>query len=98
MRALTIDAHGTLDQVKFRDDLPVPVMTFLMGSMKLGIVHSSDVLGQELVPSAEQLTEALSDLIRRWLEPEQLPSDTSVGKHIAADWLEKTNEIEQEHR
>jgi NADPH:quinone reductase-like Zn-dependent oxidoreductase len=24
LRALTIDAHGTLDQVKFRDDLPVP--------------------------------------------------------------------------
>ena len=27
MRALTIDAHGTLDQLKFRDDLPTPEVT-----------------------------------------------------------------------
>lgn len=78
-----------------RADLPVPIMTFLMSSLKLGIISSPDVMGGEHMPSAEQLTEALSDLIRRWLEPERLPSDTAVGKQIVAEWLEKTNQIGQ---
>lgn len=79
-----------------RADLSVPVITFLMGALKLGIVTSPDIMGQKHVLSAEQLTEALSDLMRRWLEPERLPSDTTVGKQIVAEWLEKTNEIEQQ--
>jgi AcrR family transcriptional regulator len=81
-----------------RSDLPVPVMTFLIGAVKIGIVNMPDIMGQESMPSAEQLTEALSDLMRRWLEPERLPSDTTVGKQIVAEWLEKTNEIEQRYR
>lgn len=104
--------HETLDQLAgnaevhlaqlqraglIRSDLPVPVMTFLMGALKIGIISSPDIMGQEHVPSAEQLTEALSDLMRRWLEPERLPSDTAVGKEIVAEWLEKTNEIGQRH-
>jgi len=79
-----------------RADLPVPIITYLMGALKLGIVGSSDVMGREFMPSTEQLTEALSDLIRRWLEPEDLPADTTVGKHIVAEWLRDVNEIEQQ--
>jgi AcrR family transcriptional regulator len=79
-----------------RDDLPVPIITFLIGALKIGIVTSPDIMDQELTPSTEELTEALSDLMRRWLEPEQLPADTTVGKHIVAEWLRDVNEIEQQ--
>jgi AcrR family transcriptional regulator len=77
-----------------RADLPVPVIAFLIGALKIGIIHVADLAGKEHTPSTEQLTEALSDLMRRWLEPERLPSDSAVGKHIMAEWLEKNlNEI-----
>ena len=79
-----------------RADLPVPVITFLVGALKIGIIHTSDFVDQEHLPSMEQLTEALSDLMRRWLEPEHLPSDTTIGKHIMAEWLEQVNAIEQQ--
>ena len=42
----------------------------------------------------EQLTEALSDLIRRWLEPEQLPSQSDAGKQLLSELLEKVKEPE----
>jgi len=76
-----------------RADLPVPVITFLMGALKIGIINSPGPGGQGKTPSMEQLTEGLSDMISRWLEPEHLPSDSSVGKHIMAEWLEQVNEI-----
>ncbi len=76
-----------------RTDLPVPVITFLIGALKIGLIHVSDLTDQERMPSTEQLTEAISDLMRRWLEPEHLPSDSAAGKHIMAEWLEQANEI-----
>jgi AcrR family transcriptional regulator len=79
-----------------RADLPVPVITFMIGSLKIGIINVSDLMGQEHAPSMEQLTEALSDLMRRWLEPEHLPSDSAVGKRIMAEWLEQVNEITEQ--
>jgi AcrR family transcriptional regulator len=79
-----------------RADLPVPVITFLMGSLKLGIIHISDIADPQHMPSIEQLTEGLSDLMRRWLEPEHLPSDSAVGKDIMRDWLEQANEIAEQ--
>ncbi len=42
----------------------------------------------------EQLAQALSDLIRRWLEPEQIPKDTTAGKQFLAEWLENFINIE----
>ena len=51
--------------------------------------NSPDIIGQEHLPSMEQLTEALSDLIRRWLEPEQLPSKSDVGKQLFTEYLDK---------
>ncbi len=80
-----------------RADLPVPIIAFLMGALKIGIISTSDVLDKEHAISMEQLTEALSDLMRRWLEPEHLPSDSAVGKRIFAQWLKTTNEIEKQH-
>jgi AcrR family transcriptional regulator len=79
-----------------RGDLPVPVITFLTGSLQIGIINASDLFGAEQTPSLEELAEAISDLIRRWLEPERLPSDTSVGKDLLAAWLEKVR-VTDEH-
>jgi AcrR family transcriptional regulator len=76
-----------------RTDLPVNVITFLMGSLKIGIIYASDFMDQEERPSIEALTDALSDLMRRWLEPDHLKGDSETGKHIMAEWLEQVNEI-----
>ncbi len=95
---LNADAHIVQLQEAglIRPDLPVPVITFLIGSLKIGIINVSDLIGQEQMPSIEQLTEGLSDLMRRWLEPEQLPGDSTVGKQIMFDWLERVNKIAEQ--
>jgi len=71
-----------------RADLPVFVITYLLGALKIGLFNSADLLRQERVPSIEQLTEGLSDLIRRWLEPEQPSGTSDAGKRLWADYLE----------
>ena len=73
-----------------RADLPVSTITYVMGALKLGIIHASDVVSTASVPSMEQLTEAISDLMRRWLEPEHPPADSAAGKHILAEWMEQS--------
>jgi AcrR family transcriptional regulator len=80
-----------------RADLPVPTITFVMGALKIGIIGMPDLMAPEYVPSQEQLTEAISDLMRRWLEPEHPPSNSAVGKQIMAEWLEKANQIGTQH-
>jgi AcrR family transcriptional regulator len=77
-----------------RTDLPIPVITYLMTALKLGVINAPDLLGQEHMPTMEHLTEALSDLICRWLEPEQLPKDTTAGKQFLSELLDKNLEIE----
>jgi AcrR family transcriptional regulator len=76
-----------------RADVPVADATFLMGALKIGIIHLAAIAGPERMPSAERLTEAISDLMRRWLEP-AAPSDSGdKGKQIMADWLANANRI-----
>ena len=77
-----------------RRDLPVPAITFLLTALKVGIINSPDIISQEHMPSMEQLTEVLSDLVRRWLEPEQLPSKSDVGKQLWTEYLDKVKESE----
>jgi AcrR family transcriptional regulator len=77
-----------------RTDLPVPVITYLLASLKMGLISAPELVGQKNMPSLEQLAVALSDLLRRWLEPEQLPSDTSAGKQALGEWLEHFNTME----
>ncbi len=77
-----------------RSDIPAPVVTYLLTALKFGIINSPDLISREHVPPMEQLTEALSDLIRRWLEPEQLPEETESGKHLFSGLLEKVKESE----
>jgi AcrR family transcriptional regulator len=70
-----------------RADIPAPVITYLLTALKFGIINSPDLISQEHMPDMEQLTEALSDLIRRWLEPEQLPSQSDAGKQLFTEYL-----------
>src|SRR6266513_5922096 len=72
-----------------RADIPASTITYLLTALKVGMINSTDIIGQEHLPSMEQLTEALSDLIRRWLEPEQLPSKSDVGKQLFTEYLDK---------
>jgi AcrR family transcriptional regulator len=77
-----------------RTDIPAPVITYLLTALKFGIINSPDLISQERVPDMEQLTEALSDLIRRWLEPDELPRQSDAGKQLFSDLLEKVKESE----
>lgn len=77
-----------------RPDLPIPMMTYLMTALKVGIINTPDLLGQEYVPPLADLAEALSDLIRRWLEPMHLPVDSTAGKRALTEMLDRVSDIE----
>ena len=79
-----------------RMDLPVPVMTYLMTALKVGVITATDLVGEAHLPSREQVAQALGDLIRRWLSPEQLPRETTVGKQFLAEWLSNVINIEEQ--
>ena len=79
-----------------RTDLPVSVITLLTSALKIGLINTPDVLGTGQRPSVEQLTEAISDLIRRWLEPDRPPGDSEVGKQLLIAWLEKLRAVEDQ--
>lgn len=76
-----------------RADLPVSVITFLMSALKLGIIQVSEAVYQENIPSNEQLTDAISDLMRRWLQPEHLSGNGNEGKKIMTEWIEQSSKI-----
>jgi AcrR family transcriptional regulator len=77
-----------------RADIPASVITYLLTALKFGIINSPDLIRQERIPDMEQLTESLGDLIRRWLEPEQLPSQSDAGKQLFTELLIKVKESE----
>jgi AcrR family transcriptional regulator len=77
-----------------RADMPASTITYLLTALKIGMINSPDIIGQEHLPSVEQLTEALSDLIRRWLEPEQLPGKSDAGKQLFSEYLDNVKEPE----
>src|SRR5713226_590487 len=77
-----------------RADIPASIITYLLTALKVGMINSPDIISQEHLPSMEQLTEALSDLIRRWLEPEQLPSKSDAGKQLFTEYMDKVKEPE----
>jgi AcrR family transcriptional regulator len=80
-----------------RQDLPVPVVLYLMAALKIGVITAQDLTGQERMPPMEELTEAISDLMRRWLEPERLPSESEAGKQLLANLLENVRSIAEHH-
>lgn len=77
-----------------RTDIDAPVITYLLTALKFGIINSPDLISQEHVPAMEQLAAALSELIRRWLEPERLPGEIEPGKQLFSDLLKKVKESE----
>jgi AcrR family transcriptional regulator len=77
-----------------RADIPASIITYLLTALKVGIINSPEIISQEHMPSMEQLTDVLSDLVRRWLEPEQLPSKSDVGKELWTEYLDKVKESE----
>lgn len=76
-----------------RSDLPARVVSFMIVSLKLGIIEASGIAPGLPGPTQEELTAALSDLMQRWLAPEHPPADSGQGKRIMAEWLEQTNAI-----
>src|SRR5436305_3079942 len=98
LNGLVGDADAYFDQLQqaglIRADIPASTITYLLTSLKVGMINSTDIIGQEHLPSMELLTEALSDLIRRWLEPEQLPNKSDIGKQLFTEYLDKVKEFE----
>ncbi len=85
LNQLVGDSDAYFDQLQhaglIRTDIPASIITYLLTAL-------------EHMPSMEQLTEVLSDLVRRWLEPEQLPSKSDVGKQLWTEYLDKVKEPE----
>lgn len=77
-----------------RADVPVSTIVFLTSALKIGAITTPDLLGPEHTPPLEQLTDEVSEMLRRWLTPDQLPRDTSAGKQALSEWLEKAKDIE----
>jgi hypothetical protein len=65
-------------------------------ALKIGLINTPDFVGPEQTPSLEQLIEAISDLIRRWLEPDGSSGNQEAGKRFVAEWLEKLQEVEHD--
>ena len=98
LNQLVGDSDVYFDQLQhaglIRADIPASIITYLLTAVKVGVINSPDIFSQEHLPSMEQLTEVLSDLIRRWLEPEQLPSKSDAGKQLWTEYLNKVKESE----
>src|SRR5258708_12864354 len=70
-----------------RADLPVPVITYLIAALKMGIITAPDLVGQDHLPSMDQLAQALSDLIRPCLSPKHLPPNPTLANQALGESL-----------
>ncbi len=77
-----------------RKDIPASIITYLLTALKIGVIYSPDLFSQEHQPSMEQLAEVVSDMIRGWLEPAQLPEQTDTGKQMFTELLDKVKDFE----
>jgi AcrR family transcriptional regulator len=76
-----------------RADIPASSVTYLLTALKVGMINAPELIGQDKLPPLGELTEVLSDLIRRWLEPEHPPA-SEVGKQIYAEYVDKMTQPE----
>lgn len=76
-----------------RADLAPGDISYVMSALKIGLIHAPDFTGPDHMPSMEAQTETVSDLLRRWLEPETLPTETDEGKQLLADLLVNVHDI-----
>jgi hypothetical protein len=67
-------------------------------TLKVDLIKTPNLIGRKQMPSTEQLTNAINGMLRRWLEPEQLPSNTTVGKHLETEWREKVQEVNHQEQ
>ncbi len=72
-----------------RADIPASSITYLLTALKVGMINAPELTGQDTLPDMAELTEALSDLIRRWLEPEQRPQESEAGKRLYAAYVDR---------
>jgi hypothetical protein len=75
-----------------RADLPASVIAYMLGALKMGMFNSPELHSREQLPTTEQLAEAFSDLIRRWLEPEPPPQMSEVGKQLLSRYFASVKE------
>jgi AcrR family transcriptional regulator len=77
-----------------RADIPVASITYLLTALKVGMINAPELIGPDKVPAMEDLAEVLSDLIRRWLEPDQPPNAGGAGKQLYAEYMDKMTQSE----
>ncbi len=70
-----------------RSDIPPSIISYMIAVMKVGIFNTPDVYGLNNVPTIHQITESLSEIVQKWLEPGQIPQTTSQGKAILGDFV-----------
>ncbi len=70
-----------------RSDIPPAIISYMIAIMKVGLFNTPDIYGQNNVPTIQQITDSLSEIIQRWLEPGQIPQSTSQGKTILGDFF-----------
>ncbi|HEY7125792.1 MAG TPA: TetR family transcriptional regulator [Ktedonobacterales bacterium] len=66
-----------------RVNFPVPVSSFLLDALKIDITNLPDLMGQKHMPSMEQLTEAISDLLHHWLDTKQPRNKGGEGDEVS---------------
>ena len=81
-----------------RRDVPTRVVLALLGALKLGIISSSQLLLAGQAPTAQELTDGLSDLMRRWLQPEGGSGVSAEGKAIMKEWMKMVVSIGTRNR
>lgn len=77
-----------------RTDVPVSSISYLLTALKVGMINLPELIGQDRLPAMEELAEAISELIRRWLEPDSPPSSSEAGKHLYAEYVDKVKQPE----
>jgi AcrR family transcriptional regulator len=80
-----------------RRDLPISIITYLATALKVGVINAAEALGSQGVPSLDEIGEGVSDLVRRWLEPERPPRVTTSAKDAIIAWLKQAQELAQSH-
>jgi AcrR family transcriptional regulator len=77
-----------------RADVPASSITYLLTALKVGMINAPELIGEDRLPAMQELTDVLGDLIRRWLEPEHLPSGSEAGKQLYAAYVKKVAQPE----
>ena len=78
-----------------RNDIPALLITYVLTALKIGVIYSPDLISLEHQPPMDQLADVISDMIRGWLEPAQLPEQTEGGKQEFNKLIDKVKIYQQ---